>query len=214
VRTRVVRDLVTISGIAVILGGMVFTNNYFGRMGLIDKFENMRKRSEELRKKQGLDVLNWDWMRSTKGSLSKGPRFVEELIHQDGTLVNLVGFIFPIEDFREMTEFMLLPLPIQCYFCEAPPARDIFLVQMEEGKTTDAFEEPVLTTGQLRLFKEPKSKFFYAIAQADVTVGTKGSELTKKNIPIQHKMHMEPMPEEKLLPALPAVPEPAPIATQ
>lgn len=209
-RTRVVRDLVTISGIAVILAGLVFTNSQIGRMGLIDKFEKMRKTAEQMREAQGVSLLKWDLMRSTKGTIRSGPNFVEDLVKQDRTLVNLVGFIYPIEEFRDMKEFMLLPLPIQCYFCQAPPPRDIFLVKMEPGKATNAYEEPVLVTGELVLYSEPASKFFYAINNADVQVGRSGTNLTNKKLAPEHKLHMEQEgapPQEELLDPIPPTPQ-------
>lgn len=200
-KTRVIRDLTTIAGIAVILGALVFLNGQLGRLGMVDRYDKMRKAMENKGVAAGIDLLQWDLLRKTKGSLRSGATFDEALAEKDGTTVNLIGYITPIEEFRNMKEFMLLPLPIQCYFCSAPPPRDIMLIQMAEGATADAVEEPIMLSGTLVLDKSEGARFFYAVKNAVWSVGQNPDTLTRKEIPVEHKLHQDPADksEEELL---------------
>lgn len=199
-RKRVVRELITVLGIAVILVVLVFANKEMNRYSDVDKYDNMRKMAENKGETSGVEILKWDLLRKTKGSFRSGPTFAEELKEKDSSLINVFGYIYPIEQFRDMTEFMLLPLPIQCYFCQQPPMRDIMLVTMAKGTTANMVEEPIHINGRLKLFSEPSSKFFYAVTDASWGLGQDIAKFTRKDIPTEHKLHQAaPTKEENLL---------------
>ncbi|HRI88008.1 MAG TPA: DUF3299 domain-containing protein [Candidatus Hydrogenedentes bacterium] len=188
-RTRVVRDLGTIAGIVVILAGVVGVNFYYRLDGLKQKYDRIRRVAEAERAKTGMELLSWDLLRETKGNLRSGPKFSEKLIERvkDGRTVNLMGFMTPIDQFKDVSHFMLLPLPIECYFCRMPPMRDVMLVRMAQGETTDIVEEPVLVSGGLELHEGPKQKFFYSVQNASLQAGQSGAKLSKKNFSEQHR---------------------------
>jgi len=127
--------------------------------------------------------LPWDIMRKTKGTRKTGPTFTPELLEHKDNRVSVVGFMTPLYEFRNTTEFLFLPMPIECYFCESPPMRDVILVQMAEGKKVDLVEEPVLLDATLALNEGPGTKFFYVMKDA---VLSDGQQLTPKKITPQH----------------------------
>ncbi len=189
-RRRVVRDLGTIIGVVVILAGVVGVNFYMRLEGLQEKYDKIRRAYEQQAVQKGTELLDWELLRRTKGSLRSGPNFDEELKTIAGQSVNLMGFMTPIDEFRDVSHFMLLPLPIECYFCNAPPMRDVMLVRMTEGELVNMVEEPVLMSGTLKLNNDGEEKFFYSLENATRT--TMG-ETTEKRFTPQHRQEGQTM---------------------
>lgn len=194
-RRRVVRDLGTIIGVVVILAGVVGVNFYMRLEGLQEKYDQIRRSYEQQAVQTGTELLDWELLRRTKGSLRSGPTFDEELKTIAGQSVNLMGFMTPIDEFRDATHFMLLPLPIECYFCNAPPMRDVMLVRMTEGERVNMVEEPVLMSGTLKLYAGGEDKFFYTLQNA---VRTTMGETTEKRFTQQHRQEGQTMGRDLL----------------
>ncbi|HPO16102.1 MAG TPA: DUF3299 domain-containing protein [Candidatus Hydrogenedentes bacterium] len=209
-RRRTKQEFVVIIGVVLLLVAVVLVNGYFQRSSLTDKMEAIRKKVEEGRKTEGLDLLPWPLLQKTTGTMSKGPSFDERLLKYDQQHVDIVGFMVPLEQFRNMTEFLVLPVPIECYFCQSPPMRDVVVVQMEKGKGTNLYREPVLINGILNLKQGPNTKFFYIITEANMGPGKRGGKLTIKDIAPQHMIpghQPTPTPQDELQKPL-AAPEP------
>ncbi len=198
-RQRVKRELGTLVGILVLVGMLAFANGYWRRSGLREQMEAWRNTVEASREESGLELLKWNTLQKTRGGLRSGPTFHEDLKNVNGDRVDIIGFMVPLEKFRGMTEFMLLPFPIECYFCEAPPMKDVVLVQMKDGETTDLVKEPVIINGQIQLNEGPGTKFFYVIKGAESGPGKEGSELTPVTPTRDAIEHLAPMKEEELI---------------
>ena len=67
------------------------------------------------------------------------------------------------EQFRDVTQFLLLPIPIECYFCSMPPSRDVIFVTLRKGEKVDIYNEPVLLRGTINLHQGSHVKFFYTL---------------------------------------------------
>jgi hypothetical protein len=149
----------------------------------------MRKAAEPTAAKQGVELLDWVLLQKTKGSLRSGPTFDKDLVARakEGRPANLMGFMTPIDQFRDVKHFMMLPMPIECYFCRMPPMRDVMLVRMAEGVITQIMEEPVLVSGGLNLHEGPKQKFFYSMTNSGLRAGDSGKKLTVKEISEEHR---------------------------
>ena len=185
-RRRVKRDLTLIAGVVLVLAIVIVLNYSSGVAKLAAKFEAIRTEIEEKQVAQGTELLSWKLMRATKGSLSAGGQFDPALLAKDGQNVNLIAFMVPFEQFNHMTEFLILPLPIECYFCQIPPARDIIYVKMKEGTNTKLFEEPVLLSGTLKIHQEAGTKFFYSLDNASLSPAEAGKKLTPKKLKEEH----------------------------
>jgi hypothetical protein len=181
--------------VVVILAGVVGVNVYMRLEGLQAKYDKMRRAYEANATQSGTELLDWGLLRKTKGSLRSGPTFDEELLPIGGQVVKLIGFMTPIDEFRDVSHFMLLPLPIECYFCQAPPLRDVMLVRMAEGELVNMVEEPVLMSGRLVLNQDSGEKFFYTLE--DATRTTMG-ETTEKRFAPQHRQEGQTMGRDLL----------------
>jgi len=190
-RKRTVRDLGTIVGIIVVLLGVVAINYMTRQRNLKERMIAWREQIEQNRERKGLDLLPWSLLEKTKGNMRRGPRFADELLLWENKKVDLVGFMIPSDKFREMEEFLLLPMPIECYFCQAPPMRDILLVQMKEGHTAELYNEPILLNGRLQLNHGPDNKFFYVVKEAVLGPGEKDTRLTRKHMSELHAGHYQ-----------------------
>ena len=189
-RRRMVKELGTALGVVVILAVLVFGNLQVKRGGLREEMEAKRAVAEGVQKKSGLSLLSWSLLQKTRGSAKSGPFFDAELKKFGSQPVNLVGFMAPIDEFKDASYFMLLPVPIGCFFCEAPPLRDVILVEMEEGRKATMVEEPIIVSGTLVLNEAPGSQFFYGIKNANWGSATQEGTLTRKEISIEHQTHM------------------------
>jgi hypothetical protein len=77
----------------------------------------------------------------------------------DGRLVELVAFMAPFEALEDMSECLMLPAYVGCFFC-APPSftQVVFVRQKDDGRPKKPFiEAPSLVTGTLRLLKPGSS---------------------------------------------------------
>ncbi len=208
-RARTKRDLTIFTGVVFVISIVALLNNFFYRSSLAERMERYRMMIERDRKSKGIDLVSWKLLQKTKGNMRTGPTFDEELLKLDRQRIHIVGFMVPLNQFRKMKEFLLLPLPIECYFCQAPPMRDVIVVQMAENETADLYREPVLINGVLNLQKGKGVKFFYIITDARLGPAKEGGSLTRKTVAPQHMMHVQPAPQEQLLEGIESPPSSA-----
>jgi hypothetical protein len=169
-----------------------------------NRYESFRKGVEAKRIESGMEILDWDLMRATKGTYRSGARFTEALAAHDGSSVNIIGYMVPLREFRNATEFMVLPLPIECFFCESPPLREVLYVSMAPGTTAQVINEPVWLNGTLHLDTEPGSDFFYRLENSMWGTGDPNGRMTPRAIRPEEQIgaHLENMPEEPKLPVI------------
>ncbi|MCC6144483.1 MAG: DUF3299 domain-containing protein [Candidatus Hydrogenedentes bacterium] len=178
-RKRAKRELGVIVGILALLAAGVSANYVFGLSGKVEFYTTLRQEAETTRQEQGLDLLSWETVTETGGNRFSGPQFEDAFLARDGQTVNILGFMTPINRYRDMTEFILLPLPIECYFCQTPPMNHVVWVKMKEGEKTNLFKEPVLINGTLKLAGVwDEAKYFYSIQNATLGAGELGGKLT------------------------------------
>lgn len=201
-RRKAKRDLIMIFGVAVVLSVVVFANATFQRNDLWTFYEDKRIEAE-LERSTGPDrisILPWELLQRTKGTVRKGATYHEELHAKGGQTIHIMGYMQPLNEFREMSEFMMLPVPIECYFCRRPPLRDIVLVHLRDGEEKARLvKEPMLVRGVLALNKEPGSQFFYTIDDATIESGKKGAAPTNRYLSTEHMIPDHEPAETELL---------------
>ncbi|MCP4644589.1 MAG: DUF3299 domain-containing protein [bacterium] len=186
-RRRAKRDLLTLAGVAIVVGAVVVVNGYL-RLETAKEFAiKMRMALEKTWKEKGVEVLDWDTLKETKGTYRSGPTFKEGMTSLEGKAVNICGFMAPIDQFRNVTEFMLLPMPITCYFCESPPMRHVIEVKLD--KPTELINEPVLIGGWLKLHEGDKQPFFYTIEKAKWNEAVQDEPTTDQVLDEAHQQH-------------------------
>lgn len=194
-RRRVKRDLGVLAGVAIVLAGVFIFNMNFGRSDLVERMDAARRAVEQKREARGLPLMKWELIRQTKGNIAIAPTYPEELKAFEGKYVDIVGFTIALNQYRNMTEFMLLPLPLECYFCQIPPMKDQMLVTMAEGETANLYKDPVVIHGRFRLRQGDDEKFFYVLEDARMGAGDPDKvvdDLEKKHM---KQEHMQPQHE-------------------
>jgi len=193
-KRRTKRDLTIFFGALIIIIAVAAMNTQVGRLGMREDFEKQLLALESRQLEKGDLILEWKYMRKTKGTLRKGGRFAEEVLAHDGDVINLIGYMVPQAEFRNVTEFLLLPIPLECYFCSMPPPRDVMLIQLEKGETTHIYEDPVILSGRLNVNQGPDQKFFYKMDHV-MLEGLDGIELKRKRLELQHMLGGEKHPD-------------------
>jgi len=196
-RTR--RDIGIFLALIGLIGGVAFANAQFRRGDLAQKYERLREGLEAGRLQEGMNLLPWNLVRKTKGSLNRGGTFAEQLFDYDEQPTHMIGFMVPLETFINVTEFMMLPIPIECYFCAMPPSRDVLYVKLQEGETAQIFSEPVLVLGTFKVHKGPEQKYFYSLEDATIKAAEDGGELTRRRMKIQHMLPVHERDPDLLL---------------
>ena len=187
-RQRAKRDLIALGGVVAVIVALFVLNYTFGLSDLVEKYDTMRKTAEAAREADGMEILKWRHMRDTEGNLRSGPTYTDELKAWNNKQVNLIGFMVPENEFRDVKEFILLPLPIECYFCKRPPVKDVMMIQMAEDTTTMIYEGPILINGVLRLHEGPNQKYFYSITHAALEPADKGGTFKTRYIEPEHML--------------------------
>lgn len=187
-RYRAKRDLIAIGGVVVVIAALFVLNYTFDLGAKVEKYDKIRRTAESDREKEGMDLLKWRYMRDTDGNLRSGPTFTDELKAWDNKQVNLIGFMVPENEFRDVKDFLMLPLPIECYFCKRPPVHDVMAIQMEENTTTKIWDGPILVNGVLRLHEGPNQKYFYSIDHAALEPAERGASLKTRYIKPEHML--------------------------
>lgn len=185
-KRRTKRDLTIFFGAIAIIVVVALLNGQLSRKGMAEEYEALLLVLEAEGIEKGDVVLEWKHMRKTKGSLRRGGTFCEHLLEKNGTQVSIFGFQVAQAQFRDVTNFLMLPIPLECYFCSMPPPRDVMFIQLAEGETTSIFNEPVILTGTLQVNEGPDQKFFYQIVDASMGAPLDGGLLTKKRLQLQH----------------------------
>lgn len=106
--------------------------------------------------------LDWGILRGL--NLETGEK-TPELEEADGRLVEIPGFMVPLEDeAQEITEFLLVPSPQACIHVPAPPPNQMVHVKMAPGNKTPVQFGPIWLVGKMQItdYNGPygKSSFF------------------------------------------------------
>ena len=187
-KQRTKRDIGVFLALIALIGGVAFANAQFRRGDLAEKYERLREGLEAGHLQEGMNLLPWGLVRKTKGTLYRGGTFAAELFDYNNQPAHMIGFMVPLETFIDVTEFMVLPIPIECYFCAMPPARDVLYVRLQEGERAQIYSEPVLILGTFMVHEGPDQKYFYSLEDATIKAAEDGGELTRRRQKLQHML--------------------------
>jgi hypothetical protein len=94
------------------------------------------------------------------------PTFPKHLRELEGCKVTLTGFMHPVSDDLEAAEFLLVEMPVGCWYCEMPDLTGIVLVEMQPGKTVPLTRGALEVTGKLKLNATDPENFFFIVVDA------------------------------------------------
>ena len=97
-------------------------------------------------------TVNWQTLQTLNSDLplAKQNTPAQQL---DGKVVNIPGFMVPLEDdLDNVTEFLLVPYAGACIHVPPPPPNQIVYVKMNSNqKVKVTFTDPIMVTGQLKI---------------------------------------------------------------
>lgn len=198
-KKRTKRDIGLFLGVIALIGGVALANTQFRRGNLAEQYERLRAGLESGHLQEGMNLLPFSLLRKTRGSLNRGGTFAADLFDYNNQPAHMIGFMVPQETFIDVTDFMMLPIPIECYFCAMPPSRDVLYVQLQEGETAQIYDEPVLILGTFKIHEGPEQKYFYSLTDATIKAAEDGGELTRRRLKLQHMLPVHERDPELLL---------------
>ena len=96
------------------------------------------------------------------------PDFGEDIKALDGKVISLKGYMMPLEQSKEQTNFILSANPIaSCFFCGPDGASS--LVEIQARKAVAFSYNPVIITGTLELLEDDPMGMFYRLVNAEAT---------------------------------------------
>lgn len=113
----------------------------------------------------GRAQLDWDLLANVRieGRSRRLPANLEAL---DGKTVRLTGFMCPENEMGEMHSFLLLEVPVGCFYCQTIPPAGIVLVELESGRRAPLAFEPVQVTGIWHVNRDDPEDYLYRIEEA------------------------------------------------
>ncbi len=92
-----------------------------------------------------------DWA-TLRGLNTETGQASSELKKVDGTVVEIPGFIVPLEDnSSKVSEFLLVPSPQACIHVPPPPSNQMVHVKMASGRNAEMAFGPVWLTGKIQI---------------------------------------------------------------
>lgn len=121
-------------------------------------------------RKQGVNVLPWGLLLETSLDGQYRPSFPAPLKELDGLQVELVGYMQPIGDELETGLFLLVEMPVGCWYCELPTVTGIVCVELKPDRTVQLCRTPLKITGRLKLNGTDPEDFFFTLTDAEAGV--------------------------------------------
>lgn len=92
-----------------------------------------------------------DWA-TLRGLDTESRNMTPELKKIDGTVVEIPGFMVPLEDdTSKVSEFLLVPSPQACIHVPPPPPNQMVHVKMASGRSTNMAFGPIWLVGKMQI---------------------------------------------------------------
>ena len=99
---------------------------------------------------------NWKYVEGK----TKIPDQIKEL---DGKWVEIIGLMMPINETKNMTQFIMLQSLWGCCFGQTPEANHVIVVHMEPGKTVDFYPDAIKVIGQFSVGETREDGYLISI---------------------------------------------------
>ncbi|HEY7152971.1 MAG TPA: DUF3299 domain-containing protein [Gemmataceae bacterium] len=118
---------------------------------------------------KGVNALPWSVVAETTLDRKYRPTFPRYLKELDGKKVTLNGYMQPLGEDAELSDFLLIEYPVGCWYCEQPEMTAIVLVELPEGKAHHFTRGRVRVRGKLSLNARDPENFLYTIRDATIS---------------------------------------------
>ncbi len=93
--------------------------------------------------------LTYNDLRKYRFSRRSRSAIPPQLQAMNGKLVSIAGYMIPLNDAKDITEFMLIQYPFfGCCYSIPPEPNETVLVYLAKGKSLDYIEKPIRVTGR------------------------------------------------------------------
>ncbi|MEM8600560.1 MAG: DUF3299 domain-containing protein [Bacteroidota bacterium] len=117
---------------------------------------------------QAQQAINWDTLAQVQLTQQDGryvPDFAPEVDLLDGEEVAIQGFIFPIEQTMQQSNFILIAFPLaDCNYCLPGGSESMILV--EASTPVEFTYNPITITGKLEVLESDPYGMYYRLTDA------------------------------------------------
>jgi hypothetical protein len=113
-------------------------------------------------------LLDWDVLAATSAGGKFPPKYPANLEPADGQEVVLNGYMCPLDEAGEMNTFLLLEIPVGCFYCLAPAPTSLVLVELAGGRREPLHYDLMKVVGRWRLNRDNPEDFLYSIHDARI----------------------------------------------
>lgn len=116
------------------------------------------------------DILSWDVLakvETVEKDLLMVPNFSEDVQALDGQVIQLRGYIMPLDQAKEQKHFVLSANPVAgCYFCV--PGGPESMVEVKAKKKVKFGYNPITISGTLELLADDPMGMYYRLTDAQL----------------------------------------------
>ena len=116
------------------------------------------------------DILSWDVLakvETVEKDLLMVPKFSEDVKMLDGQVIQLRGYIMPLDQAKEQKHFVLSANPVAgCYFCV--PGGPESMVEVKAKKKVKFGYNPITISGTLELLADDPMGMYYRLTDAQL----------------------------------------------
>lgn len=116
------------------------------------------------------DILSWDVLakvETIEKDLLMVPKFSEDVKTLDGQVIQLRGYIMPLDQAKEQKHFVLSANPVAgCYFCI--PGGPETMVEVKAKKKVKFGYNPITISGTLELLADDPMGMYYRLTDAQI----------------------------------------------
>jgi hypothetical protein len=109
------------------------------------------------------DLGNFDY------DADRGGNIPDDVIALGGSMVRLKGFMIPLDQAQNITEFVLVPSLFACCFGQPPTVQHTVIVRAPEGKGVSYYPDEIVVEGKLTVEEEKDDGFIVSIFEVDCT---------------------------------------------
>ncbi len=88
------------------------------------------------------------------------PNFIKKL---DGKDVEMVGFMMPLTEVKDITEFLLVPSLWGCCYGQPPAVNHIVVVKMPKGQTAKFFNDAIRVRGRFNVGETKEGRYLVSL---------------------------------------------------
>ena len=108
------------------------------------------------------DLGNFEYDADNGGNI---PRDVREL---DGATIKVTGFMIPMDQADNITQFALVPSLFACCFGQPPSVQHTIVVNCPKGKAVSYYPDEIVVEGVLKVEEKKEDGFIVSVFEMDV----------------------------------------------